>query len=66
MSLINVSATCRSSTAREIRLDAHHVRIAVFQYIEGYYNRHRPHSTINYRTPEEYEAQFDKTRPNAA
>ena len=36
------------------------LRMAVFQFIEGYYNRHRPHSTINYRTPEEQEDKFAK------
>lgn len=30
-------------------------RSAVFQYIEGFYNRHRRHSTLGYRSPAEYE-----------
>jgi transposase InsO family protein len=30
-------------------------RLAVFEYIEGFYNRTRLHSTIGYRSPEEYE-----------
>jgi transposase InsO family protein len=46
--------------------DAHAVRIAAFEFIEGYYNRRRPHSTIGYRTPQEYEAEFDEIRSNAA
>lgn len=46
--------------------DAHSVRVAVFQYIEGYYNRIRPHSTLDYRSPAEHEAEFDKLRSNAA
>ncbi|WP_164489635.1 integrase core domain-containing protein, partial [Rummeliibacillus sp. TYF005] len=30
-------------------------RIALFQYIEGWYNRKRIHSGIGYHTPDEYE-----------
>jgi len=28
---------------------------SVFEYIEGFYNRHRLHSTLGYKSPEEYE-----------
>ena len=38
----------------EIR-DRAAIRSAVFQYIEGYYNRSRRHSSINYLSPAEYE-----------
>ncbi len=31
------------------------IRTAVFEYIEVFYNRQRPHGTINDMTPEEYE-----------
>jgi putative transposase len=34
------------------RQDARH---AVFEYIEGWYNRRRLHSTLGYRSPEQYE-----------
>lgn len=30
-------------------------RLAIFDYVEGFYNRSRMHSTINYRSPDEYE-----------
>jgi putative transposase len=30
-------------------------RLAVFEYIESFYNRTRLHSTLDYRSPEEYE-----------
>ena len=30
-------------------------RIALFQYIEGWYNRKRIHGSIGYVTPDEYE-----------
>ncbi|EFR98623.1 conserved hypothetical protein [Listeria seeligeri FSL N1-067] len=31
------------------------MQLACFEYIESFYNRHRPHSTINMLTPEEKE-----------
>ncbi len=31
-------------------------RTAIFEYIEVFYNRQRLHSTLGYRTPEEYES----------
>lgn len=31
-------------------------RLYVFEYMEGYYNRWRLHSSLNYRTPTEFEA----------
>ena len=46
--------------------DVNEIHLAVFQYIEGYYNRHRPHSTVNYRTPEEHENEFAKLTLTAA
>ncbi|RSU09544.1 hypothetical protein CBF27_12615 [Vagococcus acidifermentans] len=30
-------------------------KLALFQYIEGFYNRTRIHSSINYLTPQEME-----------
>ena len=30
-------------------------RLAIFDYVEGFYNRTRMHSTLDYRSPEEYE-----------
>jgi putative transposase len=35
--------------------DWREVERVVFAYIEGYYNTRRPHSTLAYRTPNEYE-----------
>lgn len=32
-------------------------RLAVFEFIEGYYNRWRLHSSLDYRSPTEFEAQ---------
>ena len=36
-------------------IDYKHASIVLFQYIEGFYNRKRIHSSINYMTPDEYE-----------
>jgi transposase InsO family protein len=38
-------------------------RAAIFQYIEIFYNRTRMHSTLDYRSPEAYEAIHSWTRP---
>ena len=31
-------------------------RMAIFEFIEGWYNRHRRHSTLGYLTPDGFEA----------
>lgn len=36
------------------------LRSGIFEYIEVYYNRQRIHSTIGYRTPHEFELEFDR------
>jgi transposase InsO family protein len=33
-------------------------RLEIFEYIEGYYNTHRKHSSIGYKTPDQFEAQI--------
>jgi transposase InsO family protein len=33
-----------------------HAKTAIFQYVEGFYNRIRRHSTLNYRSPADFEA----------
>jgi putative transposase len=42
------------------------LRLAVFEYIESYYNRRRRHSTIGYDTPIEYENKYALARLQAA
>ena len=36
-------------------------RLALFQYIEGFYNTHRRHSSLGYLSPINYERRFKKT-----
>ena len=38
--------------------NADDARIEIFDYIEGYYNTHRKHSALGYKTPNQFEAQF--------
>jgi putative transposase len=38
--------------------DATDARIEIFEYIEGYYNTHRKHSSLGYQTPSQFEAQI--------
>jgi transposase InsO family protein len=33
-------------------------RLEIFEYIDGYYNTHRKHSSIGYKTPTQFEAQL--------
>jgi transposase InsO family protein len=33
----------------------------VFDYIEVFYNRERLHSTLGYRSPEEYEQDYERS-----
>jgi putative transposase len=38
--------------------NAHDARIEIFEYIEGYYNTHRKHSSLGYQTPSQFEAEI--------
>jgi putative transposase len=38
--------------------NASDARLEIFEYIEGYYNTHRKHSSIGYKTPIQFEAQI--------
>jgi transposase InsO family protein len=42
------------------------VRLAVFEYIESYYNRKRIQKNLGYLTPVEYECGFDTGMPQVA
>ena len=36
--------------------DASDARLEIFEYIEGYYNTHRKHSALDYKTPSQFES----------
>ena len=38
--------------------DANDARIEIFEYIDGYYNTHRKHSSLGYQTPNQFEAEI--------
>jgi len=38
--------------------DVHHVRQAVFEYVEVFYNRRRLHSSLGYKTPAQVEQEY--------
>jgi len=38
--------------------NARDAQIEIFEYIEGYYNTHRKHSSLGYKTPIQFEAQI--------
>lgn len=42
--------------------DAEEARLETFNYIEGYYNRLRRHSSLGYVSPEEYERKYVEER----
>ena len=41
--------------------NASDARTEIFEYIEGYYNTHRKHSSIGYKTPNQFEAHLHST-----
>lgn len=46
----------KTSTIRNrVLSDEHEARAVVFEYIEPFYNRYRKHSSLDYRSPVEYE-----------
>ncbi|MCL2369950.1 MAG: integrase core domain-containing protein [Firmicutes bacterium] len=48
----------REQTNRRNYQNLKELESSVFQYIEGYYNSKRPHSTLNYLTPNQAEFNF--------
>lgn len=39
-----------------------HLRSAIFEFIEAFYNRRRRHSYLAYLSPDEYERRFNETQ----
>ena len=46
--------------------DVEEARLETFNYIEGYYNRIRRHSSLGYLSPEEYERKYEEERAQKA
>jgi putative transposase len=42
-------------------LDYHSAKLAIFQFIEGWYNRKRIHSSLGYKTPQSIENQITQS-----
>ena len=40
-------------------IDEHDARTEIFDFIEGYYNTHRKHSSLGYLTPAQFEASLN-------
>jgi putative transposase len=38
-------------------------RLAVFDYVEGFYNSHRLHSALDYQSPVTYEKEYFREQP---
>ena len=51
------SLQCELPDRRSFRTHAE-ARMAVFQYIEGWYNTHRRHSSIGYHDPIAFEGRY--------
>ena len=60
--LDNAMAESFVSTLKAELVDRHRfptreaARVAIFEYIEGFYNRTRRHSSLGYESPQDYEA----------
>ncbi len=60
--LDNAMAESFVSTLKAELVDRHRfptreaARVAIFEYIEGFYNRMRRHSSLDYESPQAYEA----------
>ena len=51
----------REQTNRRNYQNLKELETSIFEYIEGYYNAKRPHTTLNYLTPNEAEKKFSLT-----
>ena len=51
-------ATLKTECFDSIPLSLHAAKLMLFDYIETFYNPHRRHSALNYRSPIEFENLF--------
>jgi len=68
--LIHQLAMCAEQQWRKLRgfrqladLITGEARMAVFEFIEGWYNPHRRHSSIDYQSPINYERRLQTASP---
>ena len=47
-------------TKHEEYADLEEARLSVFRYIETFYNSQRLHQTLNYKTPDQFEAHYSQ------
>ena len=55
-------ATHREISSLTVVSKKQEAELAVFEYIEIWYNRKRLHSSLNYKTPKEVELEFNKLK----
>jgi len=55
-------ATHREISSLTVFSKKQEAKLAVFEYIEIWYNRKRLHSSLNYKTPKEVELEFNKLK----
>ena len=53
----------KEETNRKVYLSLKQLQLSIFEYIDGYYNSKRPHSTLGMLTPNESEALFYTLNP---
>ena len=52
---------CELLERRRFRNQAE-AKVAVFEFIEGWYNPHRRHSSLGYWSPAKFERRYDETK----
>ena len=53
----------KEETNRKLYHSMHELQLPIFEYIKGFYNSKRPHSTLNMLTPNEAEASYWEQNP---
>ena len=56
-----LKAECFAGYVPKTRAEA---RLMIFEFIDGFYNTHRLHSSLGYRSPQQFELSFHSNQPN--